>query len=435
VMLALLRLQLARQRGDLGALAEEARSLLAAADAPETAHPELGEDLRALALLNLGIAELWAERIEDADRHLEEGIAVARRIERPYLELTGLAHGTLLAIHHSHGLAAQRAREAAELAGRHGWADEPVVGVAYTMLGGVLVGQGRLEEADRWLRRAGRALRAEAEPAANVTLQLFRGLLELASGRYEKALDTLRGVVRLAGLLVTPFPGAIHVFHVQALVKAGALEQAEAALAEIDEAERDGAYAAIALAVLRLAQHDPRAAAVALAPLVDGPVGAPDPFWTVEVLLLEAMARRGLGDDGAAACALERALDFAEPDSVLVPFLFHREPDLLERHRRQRTGHAALVSEILDLLAETGPPRAGEPGHLREPLTEGEMRVLRYLPTNLSQREIAGELSLSSHTVSTHVRHLYAKLDVHRRREAVERARDLGMLARSSSER
>jgi DNA-binding CsgD family transcriptional regulator len=59
------------------------------------------------------------------------------------------------------------------------------------------------------------------------------------------------------------------------------------------------------------------------------------------------------------------------------------------------------------------------------------MRVLRYLPTNLSAPEIARELSVSVTTVRTHMRHLFAKLDVHRRTDAVTRARDLGLLAPS----
>ena len=64
-----------------------------------------------------------------------------------------------------------------------------------------------------------------------------------------------------------------------------------------------------------------------------------------------------------------------------------------------------------------------------KPLSETEIRVLRYLPTNLSQPEIANELHVSRHTVRTHMSHLYAKLGTHRRTEAVDRARALGLLA------
>jgi ATP/maltotriose-dependent transcriptional regulator MalT len=67
-----------------------------------------------------------------------------------------------------------------------------------------------------------------------------------------------------------------------------------------------------------------------------------------------------------------------------------------------------------------------------EQLSGSEIRVLRYLPTHLSAPEIAGELSVSTSTVETHLRNLYAKLGVHRRPEAVESARTLGLLAPSA---
>ena len=67
-----------------------------------------------------------------------------------------------------------------------------------------------------------------------------------------------------------------------------------------------------------------------------------------------------------------------------------------------------------------------------EPLSESETRVLRYLPTHLTMHEIADELCVSVNTVGTHKRHLFAKLGVHNRHEAVDRARALGLLAPSA---
>ena len=58
--------------------------------------------------------------------------------------------------------------------------------------------------------------------------------------------------------------------------------------------------------------------------------------------------------------------------------------------------------------------------------------MLRYLPTHLSAPEIATELSVSTSTVKTHMRNLYTKLGAHRRAEAVESARALGLLAPSA---
>ena len=94
--------------------------------------------------------------------------------------------------------------------------------------------------------------------------------------------------------------------------------------------------------------------------------------------MLEAIARDALGGEAGADRALEHALDQAEPDGVLLPFLLHPVPDLLERQARHRT-----------------------------------------------------ELYVSQHTVKTHIRHLYAKLGPHRRAEAIAQARVLGLLAPS----
>ena len=66
---------------------------------------------------------------------------------------------------------------------------------------------------------------------------------------------------------------------------------------------------------------------------------------------------------------------------------------------------------------------------LLEPLSDREQAILRYLPTALSNREIAAELFVTTNTVKTHLRSIYRKLDVARRREAVERARDLRLLS------
>jgi len=186
----------------------------------------------------------------------------------------------------------------------------------------------------------------------------------------------------------------------------------------------------IATAALRLAQGNPQAATDALAAVMDGSAPAVGVNWPVQALLLEAVARDALGDEVSMARALERALDMAEPDGVRAPFLLYPAPALLERHARRRTAHAALIAEILDLLAGRmrEPPPAAPRAPL-EPLSDSEIRVLRYLPTNLSTPEIASQLYVSPNTVKTHVRNLYTKLGTHRRTEAVERARALGLLA------
>lgn len=113
-------------------------------------------------------------------------------------------------------------------------------------------------------------------------------------------------------------------------------------------------------------------------------------------------------------------LDLAEPDLALFPFLVQAPPDLPDRLARH------------DPIWEAAPV---QPACHRGALTHGETRVLRYLPTNLSAREIAAELYLSVNTVKTHQRHVYQKLGARSRSQAVERARTLGLLAPPSRRR
>ena len=87
--------------------------------------------------------------------------------------------------------------------------------------------------------------------------------------------------------------------------------------------------------MLRLAQDDPHAASAALVPVLDGSAPLPWPNWLAQAFLLEAIARDALGDSRAAATAVERALDLAEPDGMLTVFVLHPAPDLLERHARR----------------------------------------------------------------------------------------------------
>jgi len=443
VVLAVVRMRLARQRGDVAAVAECAQPLLAPAEAADPARLGLGEDLRALALINLGTAELWTARFEEADRHLEQGVALARRIGRPFLEVAGLGNWAQLASWQSFPMGERRSRQAIELAARHGWTEEPVAGVAYVALGFALVAQGRLEEGERSLEQAERTLRAEVEPAAGMRLRYARGLLDLVSGRPEPALSAFGAAERLAGQLVTEHVLArrLRSHTIQTLVRLGQIQRAEQAIAAMEEPERDTGEMRNALAVLRIAQDDPESATVALAPVIDGSVPLVNAhLWEAQAWLLEAIARDALGDVRAARSALERALNLAKPEGMLFPFLLDPAPALLERHRRLDTADAILISEILNLLSggdggTDSPPVSrgglGEivPPRVTEPLSQSEIRVLRYLPTKLSTPEIADQLYLSVNTVKTHMRHLYDKLGAHRRHEAVEQARALGLLA------
>jgi LuxR family maltose regulon positive regulatory protein len=430
LLLGVVRLLVARQRGNLPAVAEQSRRLQAMADAG----PGLSRDLRALALISLGSAEFWAVDLDAAERHLDQGVALARQIGRPFLEFTGLAYQAMSGLFRSYARATERGMRAIELTRRHGWTEAPDAGIAYLAVGVALAWQGRLSDAEAWIERAERTLQAEAQPLAGLAIHCVRGTLEWVHGHEAGALAGFRAAGQLAGLLagLNPLVATIPAFVVQILVHFGKTELAERELAAIDD--RDCGEMAVALAGLRLAQGDPDAALAALAPVLDRAMPVTWPPSLVQAYLVAAIAHEALGDENAADEALERALDEAEPDGVLLWFLLRPVPAMLERLSRHRTSHAALIADILSLLAqgEQVPPPPREQGPPTGPLSDSELRVLRYLPTNLTAPEIARELSISPHTVKSHMRNLYAKLGTHRRGEAVDRARALGLVAPSA---
>jgi LuxR family maltose regulon positive regulatory protein len=182
--------------------------------------------------------------------------------------------------------------------------------------------------------------------------------------------------------------------------------------------------------VIFLADGDPASAVDALREVWDvaGP-GVPG-FTLVEAHLLAGTAYLRLDDRDAAAEAAEAALAAAEPDRLIFAFALTDASGLLGVLPRHATGHAALLADVIDLLEGASAPsadrqRRGDP----EELSPSELRVLRYLPTNLTRPEIARQLYVSINTVNTHIRNIYAKLETHDRSAAVERARELRLVS------
>ncbi len=435
VYLAVIGLELARRRGDLSQAEEEMRDLQTALDATadETELP-VGAEYRALGLMNLGIAELWAGRPHVARENLEEGLALSRRIARPFMELGCLANLAIAAPLAGAPLpvALDLSERAVAIAEEHGWTNESMASGAFAMAGMALVRMGRFAEAERHLDRAEESLRGGADPGTQVVLHHARGVLRFGEGSFNEALTEFARARGLERVLTGE-----HVFTVdvrgrviQVLVRMRDMESAQRALADLEPGERERAGVRIALAALALEQDDPEEAVEALASVIAGAAPALYERWArVEALVLDSTARYRLRDPRAAEESLEEALELAEPEGLVLPFMLWPSRELLERQPKHRTAHATLIATILDTL--TGGPMAQRrpAAPLRDELSDAELRVVRYLPSNMTAPQIASELIVSPNTVRTHMRHIYAKLDAHSRSEAVARARELGLVA------
>jgi LuxR family maltose regulon positive regulatory protein len=390
--------------------------------------------------MNLGSVELWSGAGDDAERHLRQGLELAGRNGRPYVEMGCLGHLALAVGRHSLAAMRETALQTLRIMERHGWLAEPIAPMVLATMGAADILQGRFDAADPWLDRAEGALPANAEPAKEILVRHARGLQRLGQGRLAEARVSFAETQRLQTLLVSPDPLAIWARGclAQVLTRMGDLPRARATLDTASDGEREYADTRAASAAIHLAERDPRAAIADLAPVLSATpqAGATHVVRDVSVinaLILDALARATLGDARDAEDDIERALDLAERDALILPFLVTPARDLLQQHPGHRTAHAALLASILDVLSSSSlPARRSEPADFQEELTESEMRVLGYLPSNLSAPEIAAEIFLSTSTVKTHMRHIYEKLGVHRRTEAVECARGLGLLGPSA---
>jgi LuxR family maltose regulon positive regulatory protein len=435
--LALVGLGLARRRGDFSDVLDRFGRLDMSWEAQSAHEIDARNDIRTAALMNLGIVEVWAGRPEQGSGHLEEALALAREIDRPYLEANCLAHLAVAASRHSFARAEAASREALAIVGGHGWGDDPVVVVpALASLAAAQAYTGAFEEADRALDRAEDLLRPGVEPAVAFFLRLVRGALLQARGSLIAARDAYREAAVLEAVMVRPprLSSQRRWATLQVGLQLDGPDAARGGMAEMTAAELDSGPAHELLARIALEESEPEEALAHLALVIDGQAPSHHPSVVIRSLVLAALAEDRLGDSRSAEDLIERALGLAEPDRLILPFAHVPSREALDRHPRHRTSHRAFLLEILDVLAgQSARPSIGAaPGPPLEELSGAELRVLRYLPSNLRAPEIAAELYISLNTMKTHTRHIYLKLGVHSRTEAVEKAREVGLLGPSA---
>jgi len=432
VAIASLHLSLARRHGNFADVVEQVKFLSAPVTGQTDEDIALDSDLRAVALLNLGTVEAWSLALPDAERHLREGAALARRIGRPYLEVSCLAQVAFASKIHPFATTQQRCREAIALAETHGWGTEPVIAPALVTLASTMVWTGEFDQAERWLQRTAQAVQTDTGPDIRLLLHITTATMRICRGRRREALDELAAAERLQSALAGPHALASLVtgWLLATQARLGMSREASAALAALADERARSAEIANARAVIRLTDGDPGGALTELRDVLDGTAPAVGYVTLVEANLIAGLAHRELGDQHAANQAAESALELAEADRLVLPFAMTGSRELLAALPVHNTAHATLRAGILDALV--GAPLAPRDQPLlgrAEALSPGELKVLRYLPTNLSRSEIAAELSVSVNTVSTHIRSIYAKLQVSDRSAAVQRARELRLLA------
>jgi LuxR family maltose regulon positive regulatory protein len=156
----------------------------------------------------------------------------------------------------------------------------------------------------------------------------------------------------------------------------------------------------------------------------------------IRILSCLAVAYQAQGRIRNAQDVLEEALELAQPGGFIRTFvdIGPKMAELLE-HFADRGSEANYIRQILAAfpgqphrVAQQKPALVVTSNDVVEPLTRREREVLVYLSQWLSDKEIAQELVISPRTVKKHASNIYGKLGVKNRMQAVEKAKDLGLL-------
>ncbi|WP_190257602.1 LuxR C-terminal-related transcriptional regulator [Dactylosporangium sucinum] len=403
---------------------------------------------RAVAYLALSGAELAGGSVDEAEAALERGAELART--SGFNLLVAQANRQQAIAHLMRGrlsAAAACARRVIDGCRDAGIAEARSISYARLVLAAVCRERGQLDEARFHLEESISA-HTSADPGQWVAGALAFAQLLHAQDDHAGAAEALEPLLGWRSSALTPTAGvAVGVLHADLCLLDGYLDKARDILDDTEHLRPGDPEVALASARVSLAEGNPAAAARTVERvLAVEPVSL---VTTVAAMVLLAQALRQLGDLPGATERIERALRLAGPENIRLPFI----------------GHGSWISELLDPpddrslppapvpvpvplpgsapAAATAPTAAmPEPEGVAEPvsappviderlteqLTERETLVLQYLRSMLSIAEIATVLSVSANTVKTHVRHVYRKLGVSRRRDAVRRGRELSLI-------
>jgi LuxR family maltose regulon positive regulatory protein len=436
--IAAIRGYVAALRGDMSCAVELSREALEQL-------PDEDMAVRGLAADVLGSVLRWSGDLAAADRVLDRAIAFTQAAGDDLMAVEALC--SLAAVQLAQGKlhkTAATCRDALRVADEHvkwGGRQLPIAASAHNQMSQVLREWNDLDGALRHAR-AGIDLSGQWGWQEGLALGYRRLARALQAIGDADGAQTAIQKARQAASGLSPWFGAHMAAHQARLWLAqGNLTLAthwaqESGLSTEDELEYRYVDGHSALARVLIAQGRPGDASRLLGRLVEMTESAGAMIYLIEALVLQALALQALGHDDQALDALARALALGEPEGYVRTFVDEGAP--MGRLLRQAVtqGVAAdyagkLLSALEQEATGAATPSAVSEAALPlwiEPLSPRETEVLRLLTTHLSHAEIAEELVLSVNTVRSHIKSIYSKLDAHSRMEAVERARELGLL-------
>lgn len=391
---------------------------------------EISPALDASAMLHRGTALLAAGRPDAARERLTSALHAARERGQHYVAARCLG---MLGMHAAavgdFALMSELAGRVDQAARAHGW--------QHTLAGAdacVLLAYGALLAADlgeclRQTRRAAQLIDTDSPPAhrgLHLLLGALDGTARFETGAWMAGLREIRDARVAAGQTrFSPAPAALcAVLEHRAALRFGWTEDAQEVLAWSRTLIPDGGETVLMRASAHLALGRHVSAGKVIRPLLDGSLPPVLPWSPVAGWLVAAEAALLARERPRAVRALRKALSQAGSLGVPYPLVF-ASPAVVDLLTGQRGKLGESDDFAATVLAARGALKTPE---IPAPLTKRERNVLRLLPTLRSLDEIAEDLTVSPNTVKTHVRSIYAKLGVRRRRDAVTVAVEQGLV-------
>jgi LuxR family maltose regulon positive regulatory protein len=427
-----LRGEMAALRAVFAAMRLEPEQALAFARQAEQQAPAGDAFVQPYVAFSLGAAYKMAFDSMRAEQSLRHAGALAAAAGHTYLAYS--AFGNLADVQHNTGRlpdAIQSNRRALSFVEVEGGVP-PWAGWIYWAQSRLAYEQNALPAAEAAAECAVDLCAQWGNAAMGARAQQVRVQLALAVRRYEVArarLDDADHLARQSG--EARLMAAVTRLRVTLALAQRDLEQARQWAATLPpvEGDRFPYHHFICLARLELAAGQPARALEHLAAAWRSLEATDLVSVRLQVLVLEAVARRARGQSQQAQAVLERALAMGQPGGFLRTFVDEGLP-IQELLRRSASAGAAsrgpLAEYAQQLLAAFAAPAAnGASPALR--LTARELQILRLLAAGLSNREIAAHLVVAPATLKRHVSNLYLKLEVHSRTQALARAAELGL--------
>jgi LuxR family maltose regulon positive regulatory protein len=346
--------------------------------------------------------EVWTGKLKRADQSCQEALLLAEDYHRQhgrYLPVTGyiyVRYSTILREWNRREPALRYAREGIELYQR--WGQLDFLALAYANAARVLTAFGEHGEAHVHIEKA-RSLAAKISPWFEACVSAAEARLLLARGDFRATLQWLRIHRPDIDSQLRYNMMESYIAYVRVLIVAGGRDNGREYLVEAENL-----------------LEQLRALSEAL-----GATG-----YVLETLVLQAMILFYQGRTESALSHLARALSLAEPEGYVRIFVDEGKP--MTVMLRQAAAAGISPEYIGMLLKALGAPTPSASLSLFDSLSKRELEVLRLIATGLTSREIAEELVVTLGTIKTHINHIYQKLDVHSRTQAVARARQLDLL-------